>query len=130
MFEEGNPGGPGGARPGAGRPADWLRKRCQKAVEEKDLIGFLEKVANGEDMEQVVTDKGEAIAVPAAIRDRHKAVEILLDRGYGKPEQPITGPDNSEFQAIPAPLLTAFINALTGGKIEGPTGGAGAEEGK
>ena len=42
-------------------------------------------------MEQVVTDAGETVQVPAAVKDRIKAAEIVLERGYGKVAQSITG---------------------------------------
>lgn len=77
----------GGAREGAGRPAEWLKQKCQEAGPK--LIEFLIAVANGENMEQVVTSAGETVGVPAAVKDRIKASEIVLERGYGKVTQPL-----------------------------------------
>lgn len=86
-LRNGNPTGKGGHREGAGRKPEWLKAACQKIIVEKKLVQFLGKVANGEDMEQVVTDAGVSIAVPAAVRERLKATEMLLDRGFGKATQ-------------------------------------------
>lgn len=74
----------GSKNPNAGRPPDWLKSKCQDLIDKNDLVGFLSNVASGEDMEQVVTDAGEAIRCPASIRDRLRAAEMLLDRGFGK----------------------------------------------
>ncbi len=81
--------GKGGARPGAGRPPDWLKARCQEAG--KGIIEFLIRVASGENMEQVVNEQGETIGVPAAVKDRIKAAEVVLERGFGKVTQPVSG---------------------------------------
>lgn len=77
----------GGAREGAGRSPDWLKAKCQKIIDKDKLVEFLRDVAKGKNMEQVVTDEGVSIAVPAAIRERLKATEMLLDRGFGKAAQ-------------------------------------------
>lgn len=86
-FQKGNKYASGGAREGAGRPSDWLREQCQKHSE--DILGFLKQVANGEDVEQVITEDGDTVRVPAPVRERLKASEMLLDRGFGKASQPI-----------------------------------------
>lgn len=79
--------GKGGPNPGAGRPPDWLKAECQKHA--PNLLEFLRQVALGEDLEQVITENGETVRVPAPVRERIKAAEMLLDRGYGKPTQGI-----------------------------------------
>lgn len=84
LFEKGNKASHGGPRPNSGRPADWLREKCRSIVVQKDLIGFLGKVASGDSVDFTVTKDGEVVPHPAAIKDRTKATEILLDRGYGK----------------------------------------------
>lgn len=84
-FQKGHKLATGGKREGAGRPAEWLKEKCREAG--PNLIKFLIAVANGENMEQVVTGAGETVGVPAAVKDRIKAAEIVLERGYGKVPQ-------------------------------------------
>ena len=79
----------GGAKPGAGRPLNVVRKMCQEAIFNDKLIQRLAKVSRGERLQQVVTDEGVEIGVPAAIREQIKAIEVLLDRAYGKAEQSV-----------------------------------------
>lgn len=95
MLKYGVIGAPGGKRKNAGRTPEWLAAKCAKIVDRKKLVEFLAKVASGEDMEQVVTDKGEILRVPASIKDRIKAVEILLNRGFGKDVHPLEHHDES-----------------------------------
>ena len=75
----------------AGRPPDWLKEKCRKLIEQKDLVGFLARVAAGdsEDMRVVFDDNNvpHKEKCAAAIKDRLHAAEILLDRGFGKPSQ-------------------------------------------
>ena len=93
-FKPGNKEAKGGAREGAGRPPEWLREKCREHGE--DVLQFLIDVATGKNMEQVVNDQGETIGVPASVKDRIKAAEIVLDRGYGKSEQKIEMNDSSQ----------------------------------
>lgn len=72
---------------GDGRPNEWLREKCREIVKRDKIIDFLADVAKGKDVEQAVGDQGEAIRLPASVRDRIKATEVLLDRGFGKAEQ-------------------------------------------
>lgn len=76
----------GGPRENAGRPKEWLKEKCRTIVDKKKLVEFLGDVASGKRIEQVVTADGVEIQVPAAIKERLKAVEMLLNRGYGKVE--------------------------------------------
>lgn len=70
-----------------GKDADWLKEKCRELVKRHKIVDFLAQVANGESVEQAVGNQGEVISVPAAVRDRIKATELLLDRGFGKPDQ-------------------------------------------
>lgn len=90
-FKKGQSGNPKGSKPGSGvgRKPDWLKEKCRKIIGDAKLVEFLGKVAGGANTEQVVTDQGETLSVPAPIKDRLRAVEMLLDRGYGKASQPI-----------------------------------------
>lgn len=88
-FDKGNKFGKGGARPGAGRPPDGLREMCKELISKKELVQRLAKFGSGERIQQVVTDQGEEIPVPANASVQVKAIEVLLDRAYGKPDQSI-----------------------------------------
>ena len=104
-FKKGHKLAPGGKREGAGRTPEWLKQECAKHA--PDLIQFLVKVAKGEDMEQAVGDQGEIIRVPAAVRDRVKATEILLDRGFGKAIQSVDVSGKIDLGAVAAYMVTA-----------------------
>lgn len=70
-----------------GKDQDWLKEKCRELVKRHKIVDFLASVANGEAVEQAVGNEGEVISIPAAVRDRIKATELLLDRGFGKPDQ-------------------------------------------
>lgn len=117
-FKPGHNGGAkGGPRPNSGRPPEWLRAKCQGIVEDKELIAFLGKVADGGDAEQVVTDKGEAIPVPAAIKERLRAIEMLLDRGWGRSMQPMEVKDTTENPKV-TDILSKAVEEDEGEKVE------------
>lgn len=86
-LKNGVMGAPGGRRDNSGRKPDWLKEKCRKLVSEKNLVGFLAKVASGENFEQVINSEGDILPLPAPLKERLKAVEILLDRGFGKVPQ-------------------------------------------
>lgn len=128
-IQKGEVRNPEGCPKGAhntGRPADWLRAKCQEAGPK--VLEFLIDVATGKDMEQVVSDNGETIGVPAAVKDRIKAAEVVLDRGYGKPDQTINANLDSEFNSIPTALLSTFVAAIEGGEIRGSEGRTGTAQ--
>ena len=84
MFERGNKLAPGGPRENSGRPPDWLKAEIQKIGDPLKVIQFFYDVSQGADLEQVVTDSGETVRVPAAVKDRIRAGEAYLDRRIGK----------------------------------------------
>ena len=92
-FEKGNKLGKGKPRGsksvGSGRTTEWLKAKCQRLIDRGKIIEFLLDVAMGKDVEQKVNENGEVIKIPADVRDRIKASEILIDRGFGKCAQPI-----------------------------------------
>ena len=100
QFGNGNKAAQGHSKAGiAGRPSDWLKAKCRRITKKDKLIEFLADVASGKDIEQVVTENGVTIQIPAPIKERIKAVEILLNRGFGKvesdtPEAPKTPGDS------------------------------------
>ncbi len=102
----------GGKREGAGRPSDWLRQACQKHTD--NILGFLHQVALGQDVEQVITEDGETVRVPAPVKERIKASEAILDRGYGKASQPVelNNADGTEFSILPTRALGEILDVL------------------
>lgn len=90
-FKKGQSGNPNGkSNPGrAGRPADWLREKCQKLVDQHKIIEFLADVAGGKPVVRLVVIDQNSVQIPAEVKDRIKAAEILMDRGYGKTPQAI-----------------------------------------
>jgi hypothetical protein len=88
-FVKGNKVACGKHAPGSGRPADWLKAKCREIVKNKKLVEFLGAVASGVDIDQSINENGECLKIPASIKDRLRAAEMLLDRGYGKPEQAV-----------------------------------------
>ncbi len=118
-FTKGHKLAPGGARQGAGRPPEWLKERCREAGPQ--VIEFLIEVSTGGPMEQVVNAAGETIGVPAAVKDRIKAAEIVLNRGYGMPNQPISNADESNLNLIPTQAVSELAHVIR----QRITGGSG-----
>lgn len=111
-FQKGHKLAPGGKREGAGRTPSWFREQCQKAIEEAKGIEFARDVLAGKDFPQLATGEGEVIPLPPALKERIKALEWLTERGYGKPEQPITGPDGESLNLLPTDAVSALTDAL------------------
>lgn len=128
-FKKGNPGGPGGARPGAGRPSEHLREMCQELISKRSLVERLAKFGSGDRIQQVVTDQGEEIPVPATAVVQVKAIEILLDRAYGKPDQSINTNITQDGQRPDIAQLLGSIREITE-TLERLNGGSKVETGK
>src|SRR4051812_14023483 len=94
MFTKGHKHAKGGTREGAGRKPDWLKDKCSELVERKKIIEFLADVASGEKVSRILTVAGTSIPVSADLKDRIKASEILLERGFGKSIQPVMQSDD------------------------------------
>jgi hypothetical protein len=98
--------GPG---PKGGRPSDWLRSVCLEILDKHDVYNFLGRVVSGQEHETKVTREGEVVRIPAAMGDRLRATELLLDRAYGKSPQAVevsgqdAGPVKIEFVNYVAP---------------------------
>lgn len=116
-------GVPGNA--GGGRPKEVLRRRCRDEIETRGGIEFVGRVMDGTETEAVTVTIGsgkdahtEVVRVPAKIRDRLYAAELLLDRGYGKPDQGLTiederpRPPGEEVMARIMELLPRIIATL------------------
>ncbi len=66
-----------------GRNPDWLKKKCALIVDRNKLIEFLGDVASGKYKDKVPYVR------PVRVEIRLKAIEMLLDRGFGKPSQDV-----------------------------------------
>lgn len=78
----------GGPRANSGRDPNWVKKKCQDLIDKHKLLEFLAEVASGEYKEAWVSIKTEkTIMRPVDAETRMKAINMLLDRGYGKPLQ-------------------------------------------
>lgn len=85
-LKNGNPPGVGhgGWRPGAGRKPDWFKAQCLAELKKSKVPSFLGKIVRGEDMEQVVTEQGECLKVPASVKNRLDASTKLKEWAVGK----------------------------------------------
>lgn len=95
----------GGRREGAGRKPDWLKLTCQKILDKDKLLQYLAGVAAGREIEQqvVVVRDGrdshtEVVDVRCSTKDRLRALEMILERGWGKPAQPVELDAEMKFQ--------------------------------
>lgn len=105
-FAKGNKLAPGGPRPNSGRPPDWFRQQCQKAIEEARGVEFARDVLAGKDFPQLATGEGEVIPLPPPLKERLKALEWLTNRGYGMPNQPLEVTDVNERPSTEELLVT------------------------
>ncbi len=91
-FKKGDHANPKGCPKGAhstGRPSDWFREQCKKALERCKGVEFVADVASGKEFPQLATSEGEVIPLPPSLKDRQRAVEWLADRAHGKAGQTI-----------------------------------------
>lgn len=87
-FGVGNQAKKGKPSPGSGRTPDWLKTKCQDLIDKNKLIEFLADVASGAYLENVFDGSTKTgLMRSAEAKDRMKAIEMLLDRGFGKPAQ-------------------------------------------
>jgi hypothetical protein len=86
----------GGARPGAGRKPDWLKEKCKGLIDKHKLLDLLAKVASGDETEPRLTKDGEVVDCPVGWHDRLHAIEMLLERGFGKPQQGVDVTSNGQ----------------------------------
>lgn len=87
-FQIGNKLATGGRREGSGAPTNWLKEKCRKIISDKKLLEFLGDVASGEPF------------VGADVKDRLRAVEMLLDRGFGRPPQMLVDSEGNAFPFV------------------------------
>lgn len=81
-FEKGKSGNEKGCPKGAhhvGRPSSIVKRLAEEAS--PDIMRRFIRIANGEDLEQVVNGEGETLRVPAPVREQLKAGEFVLKVG-------------------------------------------------
>lgn len=98
----------GGKRKGAGRRPDWLKKKCCDLVDKNKLVEFLSRVADGSESFMALDKLGRAVEIGPEIKDRLRAVEMLLDRGFGKA---IQGVEHSGSVATTYNLIIEGVDA-------------------
>src|SRR5690606_16625489 len=87
-----------------GRPRNTVRELARGHTEE--AVGVLVAIMRGD---------AQALGVPSVpVRDRREAARELLDRGWGKPTQPIAGDDTMDplRMALEQETLRAFLEAV------------------
>lgn len=128
-FKKGQIANPKGCPKGAhhiGRPKDAIvQETLGLATEAAPLImsRFI-RVSLGEKLEQVVTEAGECIPVPAPVPAQIKAGEVVLTYVIQKAAErvEVTGADGDPLNGIPTSQVVELIaairqrNSATGGK--------------
>lgn len=89
-------------KPGSGRTPEWLKEKCREFIEKDKLVEFLSSVANGSKVRDVFLDNGSIVPCAAEVKDRMKATEILLDRGFGKAPQDVNLNGSISFDLVSA----------------------------
>lgn len=84
----------GGKRTGAGRPLDALKHRFQRILEEANAYDKLKQI--------LLTTKDEEVFM--------KALQIALDRGYGKPKESVEV--NAQINIVEAVLMARSQRGL------------------
>lgn len=90
LFEKGNQTAKGN-KGGTGRPPDWIRDKIDEIVDWDKKIQFLNNVVDGKPVDRFYSAQGKRtnLLLPAGIRERIRALEILLERRWGKAPQDI-----------------------------------------
>lgn len=92
----------GGKRANAGRKPDWLKEQTRNIIDREKLIDRLALIASGKDIPQPIAN-GEVIPIPAPVSEQRKAILDLIERGYGKVTQPVSGDDGG-------PIVIKVVN--------------------
>ena len=89
IFKVGNKLGVGGVRPGSGHPSDEFKRKCRNIIGKPEFLAFLEGVYLGKKVEWKRDQSNKPYCDPATVKDRLKAADMLMDRGFGKPNQEV-----------------------------------------
>lgn len=109
-FAPGSSGCPGGRGLAVTRFARLIREESQDG-RELVLLGF--RIIRGEEMQDVVTGKGDVVQVPPSVREKLEAARYLREWGWGKalPASEMTDPEELPEAVLvdssPQGLLTA-----------------------
>lgn len=109
-------GGTIGNKGGSGRPPDWLKEHCRGIVDKLKLIERLGKIGSGANVDSTTTIDGRIVPIPAPMTAQVKAIQELLDRGFGRPDQSI-GLTDGEGRALGVAVLP-LCDMGDPGKIE------------
>ena len=97
-----------------GRPPNAIKELCREFVFNDKLIERLSAIAKGEH---------------EATRDRIRAIEVLLDRAYGRPDQEIGITQHDESNRPTTDVLIETVTTLRS-EIDDLRAGVGLEKGK
>ena len=127
-FKKGVVTNPKGCPKGAhhiGRPKDAIKQEClQLATDAAPLIlARLIKHAIGDKTEQVVTENGIELPVPAPVPSQIKASEVVLAYVLEKAVErlEVTGANGDPISGLPASSALELITALRQ-RVTGPSG--------
>lgn len=88
MFTKGNQ--EGAKRKYRGPDPLWIKHQCENIVSKYGLVNFLGEIASGGPLtcKRKIDGKTVVIQLPEPdIKDRMRAIDMLLDRAFGKPTQ-------------------------------------------
>lgn len=105
--------GTGGARPGAGRTLNAIKELCREHVFNDQLVERLARIARGDAVNDYITEDGKVLKGiwAAKVNEQIAAAQILLERGFGKPEQSldVTHHDDEDKPATEALVETIRV---------------------
>jgi len=118
-FQKGQIANPKGCPKGAhhiGRPKDEIKQECiGLATDAAPLIlARLIKHSLGDKTEQVVTENGVELPVPAPVPSQIKASEVVLSYVLQKAAErvEVTGADGDPLNGVPTDAVIELVNAI------------------
>lgn len=118
-FKKGQSGNPAGAKPGVhhfGRPKDEIKAECYKLATDAAplILARFIKVSLGQNTEQVITDKGETLDVPAPAPSQIKAGEVVLNYVLEKAAErlELTGANGDPLNGVPTESVVQLIDSI------------------